>query len=165
MVAGMKHWPWRAVDQTGMVLDILGQSRRETQAAKPTLLQRHCRALRVMMTDMLASCGAAKHEAMPWVEHKKHKGMNQQGGELASAHRAARATAEALQVSRPGITLPLRPRRSQQPLPTPQSPSAHSPTSSRPYRSGLGSGRGPRRRRRSVTTSTPAVSRAVATLA
>lgn len=33
-IAGVKHWPWRAVDQTGMVLDILVQGRRDTQAAK-----------------------------------------------------------------------------------------------------------------------------------
>ncbi len=33
-IAGVKHWLWRAVDQTGMVLDILVRSRRDTQAAK-----------------------------------------------------------------------------------------------------------------------------------
>ncbi len=33
-IAGVKHWLWRAVDQTGMVLDILVQSRRDTRAAK-----------------------------------------------------------------------------------------------------------------------------------
>ncbi len=33
-IAGVKHWLWRAVDQNGMVLDILVQSRRDTQAAK-----------------------------------------------------------------------------------------------------------------------------------
>ncbi len=30
MIAGVKHWLWRAVDQNGMVLDILVQSRRNT---------------------------------------------------------------------------------------------------------------------------------------
>ena len=29
-IAGVKHWLWRAVDQTGTVLDILVQSRRDT---------------------------------------------------------------------------------------------------------------------------------------
>ena len=28
-IAGVKHWLWRAVDQNGMVLDILMQSRRD----------------------------------------------------------------------------------------------------------------------------------------
>ncbi len=31
-IAGVKHWLWRAVDQNGMVLDILVQSRRDTQS-------------------------------------------------------------------------------------------------------------------------------------
>ncbi len=78
-IAGVKHWLWRAVDQTGTVLDILVQSRRDTRAAKRLLrklLMRQCRAPRVMVTDKLASYGAAKREAMPSVEHRMHKGLN-----------------------------------------------------------------------------------------
>jgi putative transposase len=30
-IAGVKHWLWRAVDQDGMVLDVLVQSRRDTK--------------------------------------------------------------------------------------------------------------------------------------
>ncbi len=36
-IAGVKHWLWRAADQTWMVLDILVQSRRDTRAAKRLL--------------------------------------------------------------------------------------------------------------------------------
>jgi len=36
-ISGVKHWLRRAVDQTGTVLDILVQSRRNTQAAKRLL--------------------------------------------------------------------------------------------------------------------------------
>jgi len=78
-IAGVKHWLWRAVDQTGMVLDILVQSRRDTRAAKRLLrklLKRQCRAPRVMVTDKLASYGAAKCQVMPSVEHRRHKGLN-----------------------------------------------------------------------------------------
>ncbi len=78
-IAGVKHWQWRAVDQNGMVLDILVQSRRDTQAAKRLLrklLKRQCRAPRVMITDKLASYGAAKRQMMPSVEHRKHRGLN-----------------------------------------------------------------------------------------
>ncbi len=78
-ITGVKHWLWRAVDQTGMVLDILVQSRRDTRAAKRLLcklLKRQCRAPRVMITDKLASYGAAKREVMPSVEHRRHKGLN-----------------------------------------------------------------------------------------
>src|SRR5918996_4515183 len=36
-IAGKKHWLWRAVDQHGLVLDILVQSRRNAKAAKRLL--------------------------------------------------------------------------------------------------------------------------------
>jgi len=78
-IAGVTHWLWRAVDQTGMVLDVLVQSRRDKDAAKRLLrklLKRQCRAPRVMITDKLASYGAAKREVMPSVEHRRHKGLN-----------------------------------------------------------------------------------------
>jgi putative transposase len=84
-IAGVKHWLWRAVDQTASrlrrtgVLDILVQSRRDTRAAKRLLrklLKRQCRASRVMVTDKLASYGAAKCQVMPSVEHRRHKGLN-----------------------------------------------------------------------------------------
>ncbi|HJU16756.1 MAG TPA: IS6 family transposase [Stellaceae bacterium] len=78
-IAGVQHWLWRAVDQDGMVLDVLVQSRRDKQAAKRllrTLLKRQGRAPRVMITDKLASYAAAKGEVMPSVEHWKHKGLN-----------------------------------------------------------------------------------------
>src|SRR5919202_5761354 len=55
-IAGVRHWLWRAVDQTGMVLDVLVQSRRDGRAAKRLLrklLKRQCRAPRVMVTDKL----------------------------------------------------------------------------------------------------------------
>src|SRR5215216_2598276 len=55
-VAGVTHWLWRAVDQTGLVLDVLVQSRRDKRAATRLLrklLKRQCRAPRVMITDKL----------------------------------------------------------------------------------------------------------------
>src|ERR671933_2847142 len=78
-IAGKKHWLWRAVDQSGMVLDVLVQSRRDKRAAMRLLrklLKRQCRAPRVMITDKLPSYGAAKRELMPGVEHRRHKGLN-----------------------------------------------------------------------------------------
>jgi putative transposase len=73
------HWLWRAVDQAGLVLDVLVQSRRDKRAAKRLLrklLKRQMQAPRVMITDKLASYGAAKKEVMPSVEHRQHKGLN-----------------------------------------------------------------------------------------
>ena len=78
-IAGVQHWLWRAVDQNGMVLDVLVQSRRDKRAAKRLLrklLKRRGRAPRVMITDKLASYGAAKRDLMPGVEHRRHKGLN-----------------------------------------------------------------------------------------
>src|SRR4051794_23178239 len=78
-IAGVKHWLWRAVDQTGIVLDVLVQSRRDKQAAKRLLrklLKKQMRPPRVMITDKLASYAAAKWEIMPGVEHRQHKGLN-----------------------------------------------------------------------------------------
>ena len=79
MIAGQKHGLWRAVDQDGVVLDVLVQSRRDKQAAKRLLrklLKKQCRAPRVLITDKLASYSAAKDEVMPSVEHRRHKGLN-----------------------------------------------------------------------------------------
>ncbi len=75
----MTHWLWRAVDQTGLVLDVLVQSRRDKRAAKRLLrklLKRQCRSPRVMITDKLASYGAAKAELMSGIERRQHKGLN-----------------------------------------------------------------------------------------
>jgi putative transposase len=78
-IAGKRHWLWRAVDQNGVVLDILVQRRRDKSAAKRLLrklLKKQMRSPRVMITDKLASYGAAKREIMPKVEHRHHKGLN-----------------------------------------------------------------------------------------
>src|SRR5215203_7475388 len=78
-IAGQKHWLWRAVDQDGVVLDVLVQRRRDKRAAKRLLrklLKRQTRVPRVMITDKLASYSAAQREVMPSVEHRRHKGLN-----------------------------------------------------------------------------------------
>src|SRR5918996_4424901 len=78
-IAGQKHWLWRAVDQHGVVLDILVQSRRNAKAAERLLrklLKKHGKAPRVMITDKLASYAAAKRVVMLGVEHRQHKGLN-----------------------------------------------------------------------------------------
>src|SRR5919202_479930 len=79
MIRGTKHWLWRAVDQDGVVLDVLVQSRRDKRAATRLLrklLKRKMRPPRVMITDKLASYGAAKRELVPGVEHRQHRGLN-----------------------------------------------------------------------------------------
>src|SRR3954463_15991170 len=78
MIRGQKHWLWRAVDQDGVVLDVLVQSRRDKKAAKRLLrklLKRQTRVPRVMITDKLASYNAAQADVMPSIEHRRHKGL------------------------------------------------------------------------------------------
>ena len=61
------------------MLDVLVQRRRDKQAAKRLLrklLKKQMRPPRVMITDKLASYGAAKREVMPGIEHRQHKGLN-----------------------------------------------------------------------------------------
>jgi putative transposase len=61
------------VDQSGTVLDVLVQRRRDKRAAKRLprkLLTKQMRPPRVMITDKLASYGAAKREVMPSIEHR-----------------------------------------------------------------------------------------------
>jgi putative transposase len=74
-VAGL----WRAVDQDGLVLDILVQERRNQEAAERLLrrvLDGEGRAPRVVVTDKLASYPAALRRVLPGVEHRRHKGLN-----------------------------------------------------------------------------------------
>jgi len=67
------------VDQEGNVRDILVQSRRDKAAAKQffrRLLKGLASVPRVVITDTLASYGAAKREVLPSVEHRQHKRLN-----------------------------------------------------------------------------------------
>jgi putative transposase len=43
-----------------------------------------------MVTDKLASYGAAKRGIMPGVEHRKHKGLNNRAGNYSPASRLLR---------------------------------------------------------------------------
>jgi putative transposase len=71
-IGGVVHYLWRAVDQDGVVLDILIQSRRDAGAAK-RFFKRLLKGLqyvpRVLITDKLRSYGVAKRELLSGVEH------------------------------------------------------------------------------------------------
>ncbi len=78
-INGQTQYLWRAVDQDGLVLDILVQPRRDKVAAKKffrKLLKGLEYVPRVLITDKLQSYGAAKAELLPGVEHRQHKGLN-----------------------------------------------------------------------------------------
>jgi putative transposase len=80
-IAGVKHWLWRAVDQTGVVLDVLVQRPTPTrqtrgQAAAAQAAKEADATAPRHDTDKLASYDAAKREIMPVLEHRQHKGLN-----------------------------------------------------------------------------------------
>jgi putative transposase len=72
-INGVLHYVWRAVDQHGVVLDILVQGRRNATAAK-RFFKRLLAGLKYkpkrIVTDGLRSYGAAKREVLPDVRHR-----------------------------------------------------------------------------------------------
>jgi putative transposase len=78
-INGVQHYFWRAVDQHGVVLDILVQSRRNTKAAErffKKLLKGLRYVPRVVVTDKLKSYAAAKAKIIPGVEHRQSRYLN-----------------------------------------------------------------------------------------
>ena len=78
-IQGVQHYLWRAVDQNGVVLDILVQSRRDANAAK-RFFRRLLKGLhyvpRVIVTDKLRSYGVARRQLLPSVEHRQSRYLN-----------------------------------------------------------------------------------------
>ena len=76
---GVQHYLWRAVDQDGVVLDILVQERRDGKAAKrffKRLLEGLQYVPRVIITDKLRSYGVARRRLLPSVEHRQSRYRN-----------------------------------------------------------------------------------------
>jgi putative transposase len=78
-INGERHYLWRAVDQHGVVLDILVQDRRNAVAAK-RFFKRLLRGLRYkprrLITDGLRSYGVAKRQILPEVRHQQSRYLN-----------------------------------------------------------------------------------------
>jgi len=76
-IHGERHYLWRAVDQNGVVIDILVQPRRDWFAAlrffRKLLRANGGRHPRVIVTDKLRSYAAAKRMVMPRVAHRQHR--------------------------------------------------------------------------------------------
>jgi putative transposase len=94
---GKRHWLWRAVDQDGLVLDILVQDRRNQEAAERFLhrvVDGEDHHPRVVVTDKLASYPPALRRVLPGVEHRRHKGLNNRAE---NSHRPVRRRERVLQ--------------------------------------------------------------------
>jgi putative transposase len=78
-IQGVQRYLWRAVDQDGVVLDILVQARRDGTAAK-RFFKRLLKGLqyvpRVIVTDKLRSYGVAQRQLLPGVEHRRSRYLN-----------------------------------------------------------------------------------------
>ena len=89
-IQGELHYLWRAVDQDGVILDILVQSRRDGVAAK-RFFKRLLKGLqytpRVLVTDKLKSYGVAKRELLPDAEHRESRYLNNR---VENSHRPTR---------------------------------------------------------------------------
>jgi putative transposase len=78
-IQGVIHYLWRAVDQHGVVLDILVQSRRDGEAATrffKRLLKGLAYEPRVIVTDRLRSYGVAHRQLLPRAEHRQSHYLN-----------------------------------------------------------------------------------------
>lgn len=78
-INGVLHYLWRAVDQHGVVLDILVQDRRNGSAARrffKRLLARLRYKPRRLVTDGLKSYGVAQRELLPEVRHRSRRYLN-----------------------------------------------------------------------------------------
>ena len=96
-INGKQHYLWRAVDQHGNVLDVLVQSRRNAKAAERfvrKLLKGLERVPRVIVTDKLASYEVAHRQAMPSVEHRRSKYLNNRAE---NSHQPTRRRERAMQ--------------------------------------------------------------------
>jgi putative transposase len=107
-IKGVLHYLWRAVDQHGVVLDILVQDRRNGAAAKRFLkhllhgLQYKPRRL---VTDGLRSYGVAQRAIMPDVRHRTSRCLNNRAE---NSHRPTRRRERKMQrfiVSRTCLTI------------------------------------------------------------
>jgi putative transposase len=95
-INGQRRYLWRAVDQQGIVLDILVTSRRDAKAATRffrKLLTGLRYVPRVLITDKLASYGAARRRVLRSVEHRQSKYLNNRAE---NSHQPTRARERAM---------------------------------------------------------------------
>jgi putative transposase len=106
-INGVLHYLWRAVDQHGVVLDILVQERRNGAAAKRFFKRLLCGLKykpRRLVTDGLRSYGVAQRAVLPDVRHRTSRYLNNRAE---NSHRPTRTADAKVQVGRTGTAFPL----------------------------------------------------------
>ena len=137
-INGALYYLWRAVDQNGVVLDILVQERRNAAAAK-RFFKRLLAGLRFkprrIITDGLKSYGGVPRD--PARDTAPDQPLPEQpGGELPPPDATTRATDAAVQVAGAGPAVPVGARHDLRTLPPSSAPGDRRPAPSRP-RQGL----------------------------
>ena len=108
-IGGKQQYLWRAVTQDGNVLDM-----RVAEPTQQTSRQEILRAPlfkglkyvpRVIVTDKLASYGAAKREILASVEHRQHKRLNNRAENSHQPTRLPERENAEIQISRSCATL------------------------------------------------------------
>jgi putative transposase len=93
----VQHYLWRAVDQNGVVLDILVHARRDANAAE-RFFRRLLKGLRyvprVIVTDKLRSYGVAQRQLLPSAEHRQSRYLNNRAE---NSHRPTRRREKQMQ--------------------------------------------------------------------
>jgi putative transposase len=93
-VGGVRHWLWRTVDEHGIVLDVLLQRHRDTEAARTFLarLLGESHVPETICTDKRASYGAAIREppALQAVDHQQIIPTARCTNLIKQSHRATR---------------------------------------------------------------------------
>ena len=94
-IAGQTSWLWRAVDESGLELDILVQEHRDAEAAERffrRLLDRVDDLPEKIVTDKLASYGAAKRRVpeLGGTEHLEVKSEDRLNNRVEQAHQPTR---------------------------------------------------------------------------
>jgi hypothetical protein len=127
-INGEVFYLWRAVDEHGVVLDILVQDRRNATAAKrffKRLLVGLQYKPRKIVTDGLRSYGVAQREVLPGVRHRTSRYLNNRAENSqadATADATARTPDAALQVTRADPAVPFSARDDLWPLPSTAAP-------------------------------------------
>lgn len=76
-VSGRKHWLWRAVDQDGYVLDETPEYQGR-QAPIDTAVEETGHATQAHYSRQVSLLWSSPRQVMPNVEHRSHKGLNNQ---------------------------------------------------------------------------------------
>ena len=124
-IRGVLHYLWRAVDQHGVVLDILVQERRNGAAAK-RFFKRLLHGLqykpRRLVTDGLRSYGVAQRAILPDVRHRTSRYLNNRAE---NSHRPTRRRERQMQrfkSAESGPAISLGARHDLRPLPATSPP-------------------------------------------